>query len=77
MEYLNQKKEIKQNKQPNNGQCCLFIVGISTSFSHAMTFFKNIIEYLVGVGENVQYPVKMVLFSQTYISLIRSSAAVW
>ena len=23
------EKEIKQNKQPNNGQCCLFIVGVS------------------------------------------------
>ena len=34
------EKEIKQNKQPNNGQCCLFIVGVSTSFGHAMTFFK-------------------------------------
>ena len=34
------KKEIKQNKQPNNGQCCLFIVGVSTGFGHAMTFFK-------------------------------------
>ena len=37
---LNQEKEIKQNKQPNNGQCCLFIVGVSTRFGHAMTFFK-------------------------------------
>ena len=36
----NQEKEIKQNKQPNNGQCCLFIVGVSTGFGHAMTFFK-------------------------------------
>ena len=34
----NQEKEIKQNKQPNNGQCCLFIVGVSTGFRHAMTF---------------------------------------
>ena len=37
---FNQEKEIKQNKQPNNGQCCLFIVGVSTGFGHAMTFFK-------------------------------------
>ena len=35
-----QEKGIKQNKQPNNGQCCLFIVGVSTGFGHAMTFFK-------------------------------------
>ena len=36
----NLEKGIKQNKQPNNGQCCLFIVGVSTGFGHAMTFFK-------------------------------------
>ena len=35
-----QETEIKQNKQPNNGQCCLFIVGVLTGFGHAMTFFK-------------------------------------
>ena len=35
-----QEKEIKQNKHPNNGQCCLFIVGDLTGFGHAMTFFK-------------------------------------
>ena len=40
VQYFIQEKEIKQNKQPNNGQCCLFIVGVSTGFGHAMTFFK-------------------------------------
>ena len=35
------EKEIKQNKHPNNGQCCLFIVGVSTGFGHAKTFFKK------------------------------------
>ena len=40
-QFWDQEKELKQNKQPNNGQCCLFIVGVSTGFGHAMTFFKR------------------------------------
>ena len=31
---------VKQNKQSNNGPCCLFIMGVMTGFGHAMTFIK-------------------------------------
>ena len=34
------------------------------------------VEYFDGVGKTVQYHVKLVLFSQTYVNFIRSSAAV-